>query len=133
MKVLVTGGAGYIGSVLSGMLIDKGFDVTVLDRFFFGDGALRDIKDRVKIVKDDIRWFDPKKLAGIDAVIDMAALSNDPASDLDPEKTMDINYRGRVRVATLAKKYKVNKYLLAFICKRLWLYQYNIRYLQSLK
>jgi nucleoside-diphosphate-sugar epimerase len=116
MKVLVTGGAGYIGSVLTRMLIEKGYDVTVLDRLFFGMQPIEDIADKVKIVKDDIRWFNPEILSGVDAVLDLASLSNDPSGELDPEKTLEINYRGRVRVAQLAKKHGVKRYVLASSC-----------------
>jgi nucleoside-diphosphate-sugar epimerase len=116
MKVLVTGGAGYIGSILCRMLIEKGFDVICLDRFFFGFDSIEEIKDRIKIVKEDIRWFNPNILKGIDAVIDMASLSNDPSGELDPQKTLEINYEGRVRVARLSKKYGIKKYVLASSC-----------------
>lgn len=116
MKVLVTGGAGYIGSVLVKLLLEKGYDVIVLDRLFFGIDSLKEIEDRIKIVKDDVRWFDPYILNGVDVVIDMAALSNDPSGELDPQKTLEINYKGRVRVAKLAKKHGVKKYILASSC-----------------
>lgn len=116
MKVLVTGGAGYIGSVLSRILLEKGYSVTILDRLFFGTDPIKDIADRATVVKDDIRWFNPNLLKGIDAVLDLASLSNDPSGELDPEKTLEINYKGRVRVATLAKKYGVSKYVLASSC-----------------
>jgi nucleoside-diphosphate-sugar epimerase len=116
MKVLVTGGAGYIGSVLCRMLIEKGFDVICLDRFFFGFDSIEEIRDKIKIIKDDIRWFNPNILKDIDAVIDMASLSNDPSGELDPQKTLEINYEGRVRVARLSKKYGVKKYVLASSC-----------------
>lgn len=116
MRVLVTGGAGYIGSILVRLLLEKGYDVTILDRLFFGRDSIKDIEDRVKLVKDDIRWFDPSILKGVDAVFDLAALSNDPSGELDPRKTMDINYRGRVRVAKLAKRYGIENYVLASSC-----------------
>ncbi len=116
MKVLVTGGAGYIGSILTRLLIDQGYDVIVLDRLFFGLDPVRDILDRIKLFKDDVRWFDPSILKGVDAVMDLAALSNDPSGELDPAKTMEINYRGRVRVANLSKKYGVKRYILASSC-----------------
>ncbi len=118
MKVLVTGGAGYIGSVMMPMLLEGGFDVIVLDRFFFGKETLREVEGhpRLELVKDDIRWFNPDILRGVDAVIDLAALSNDPAGELDPQKTLEINYRGRLRVAQLAKKYGVEKYVFASTC-----------------
>ena len=116
MKVLVTGGGGYIGSTLIRLLLNEGYDVVVLDRLFFGRDPLKDVEDQIKIVRDDVRWFDPKILEGIDAVFDLAALSNDPLGELDPSKTLEINYKGRVRVAKLAKKKGVNRYVLASSC-----------------
>jgi len=114
--VLVTGGAGYIGSILTRILLERGHDVTVLDRLFFGNDSLKDIACKIRIIKDDIRFFDPKILRGVDAVFDLAALSNDPCGELDPEKTLGINYKGRVRVANLAKKHGVKKYVFASTC-----------------
>lgn len=116
MKVLVTGGAGYIGSILSRLLLERGYDVTCLDRLFFGTGPIKDIAEEITLVKDDVRWFKPEILKGIDAVFDLAALSNDPSGELDPQKTLEINYEGRVRVAKLSKKYGVTKYVLASSC-----------------
>jgi len=116
MNVLVTGGAGYIGSVMTRLLLEKGYNVTVLDRLFFGTDSIKDIIDQVTLIKDDIRYFAPGLLKGVDAVFDLAALSNDPCGELDPEKTLAINYQGRVRVANLAKKYGVEKYVFASTC-----------------
>src|SRR4030042_6400460 len=116
MRVLVTGGAGYIGSVLSKILVEKGHDVSCLDRFFFGKEAIENVSDKINLIKDDIRWFNSDILKGVDAVLDLASLSNDPSGELDPQKTLEINYKGRVRVATLSKKYKVGKYVLASTC-----------------
>ncbi len=116
MNVLVTGGAGYIGSVLSRVLLENGYEVTCLDRLFFGTDSTKDIAERITIVKDDIRFFNPEILKGVDAVFDLAALSNDPSGELEPQKTLDINYKGRVRVANLAKKHGVKKYVLASTC-----------------
>jgi nucleoside-diphosphate-sugar epimerase len=116
MRVLVTGGAGYIGSVLTRALLERGYDITCLDRFFFGEDSIREIAERIALVKDDIRWFEPALLKGVDAVLDLASLSNDPSGELDPQKTMEINYKGRTRVAALAKKHNVKKYVLASTC-----------------
>jgi nucleoside-diphosphate-sugar epimerase len=116
MNVLVTGGAGYIGSVMSRILLEKGYNVTILDRLFFGTDSIKDINDQVTLVKDDVRFFNPRVIEGIDAVFDLAALSNDPCGELDPEKTLEINYKGRVRVANLAKKHGVKKYVFASTC-----------------
>jgi nucleoside-diphosphate-sugar epimerase len=118
MKILVTGGAGYIGSILIPQLLERGHHVICLDRFFFGKETLSEVlsSPNLEIVKDDIRWFNPIILKGADAVIDLAALSNDPSGELDPAKTLDINYLGRVRVAKLSKEYGVKRYILASTC-----------------
>lgn len=115
MKILVTGGAGYVGSVLISELVRNGFSVKCLDRFFFGSDYLasKQFEGKVELIKDDIRWFDPQILNGVDVVLDLAALSNDPVGALDPKKTYDINHQGRSRVANLSKKYGVNRYILA--------------------
>jgi nucleoside-diphosphate-sugar epimerase len=116
MKILLTGGAGYIGSILSRILLEKGHDITILDRLYFGTDPIKDIAERITLIKDDIRWFNPETLKGKDAVIDLASLSNDPSGELDPQKTLEINYKGRVRVANLSKKYGVSRYILASSC-----------------
>ena len=115
MKILVTGGAGYVGSVLIPELVKEGHQIKCLDRFFFGDEYfLRpEFKNKVELIKDDIRWFEQKILNDVDIVLDLAALSNDPVGDLDPAKTFDINYLGRSRVARLSKIAGVKKYILA--------------------
>jgi len=118
MQALVTGGAGYIGSVMIPMLLERGYKVKCLDRFFFGKETLNDVisNPNLELIKDDIRWFNPKILKGVDAVADLASLSNDPSGELDPSKTFDINYLGRVRVAKLSKEYGVKRYILASSC-----------------
>ena len=118
MKVVVTGGTGYIGRVLVPMMVKEGHEVTVLDRMFLNyDDVEREYHDlKVRLIKGDIRDFDPNYLKGMDATVDLAALSNDPSGDLDPVKTWDINYIGRVRVARIAKKLGVKKYIVASSC-----------------
>jgi len=118
MRFLVTGGAGYIGVPLIGQLLEKGHEVICLDRFFFGKDTLSKYNNNphLTLIQDDIRWFDPELLKGIDVVIDLASLSNDPSGDLNPAKTYDINYLGRVRVAKLSKEYGVSRYILASTC-----------------
>lgn len=118
MKIVVTGGGGYIGTTLVPLLLQNGHEVTVIDRFFFGQELLTQSSslDKLDLIRDDIRWFDGRKLEGADAVVDMAALSNDPAGELDPWKTFEINYLGRSRVARLAKEARVKRYLLISSC-----------------
>lgn len=118
MKVLVTGGTGYIGRVLVPDLIEKGCSVGVIDRKFLNyDDVGKEYRELgVNLIQDDIRYCDPSFFKGYDAVIDLAALSNDPSGDLDPLKTWDINYLGRVRVARLAKKQGTKRYIVASSC-----------------
>jgi nucleoside-diphosphate-sugar epimerase len=124
LQILVTGGAGYIGSVLIPSLLSHGHKVKCLDRFFFGKESLIQVLSNpdLEIIKDDIRWFDPRILKNVDVVLDLAALSNDPSGEIDPSKTFDINYLGRIRVARLSKEYGVKRYILASSCS---IYGYN--------
>lgn len=118
MKVLVTGGTGYIGRVLVPELVKNGYNVTALDRDFLSyDDVSKEYRELgVRVLKDDIRYFDPVEIRGFDSVVDLAALSNDPSGDLDPIKTWDINYIGRLRVARLAKKLGAKRYIVASSC-----------------
>ena len=118
MQVLVTGGAGYIGSVLVPRLLKEGYKVKVLDRFYFGQDKLKSVikNPNLKLIQDDTRWFDKKILKGVDVVMDLAALSNDPSGELDPKRTIDINFGGRSRVAKLSKQQGVKRYILASSC-----------------
>lgn len=113
-RVVITGGAGYIGSVLSRMLLEAGYHVTILDRFFFGDnfGELKSLNK----VTCDARDFNPSHLEGAFAVLDLAAISNDPAGELDRQKTLDINYRARRRLQELCVELGVERYILASSC-----------------
>ena len=112
--ILVTGGAGYVGSILIPSLLKNNYCVKCLDRFFFGDEYLLSLKnDNLELIYDDIRWFDGKILDDVDVVLDLAALSNDPVGELNPKKTFEINHLGRSRVANLSKEHGVSKYILA--------------------
>ena len=72
----------------------EGYDVTVVDRQFLNYDDVKKEYEEIgcKLFREDIRYFDPNLLSGQDAVVDLAALSNDPSGDLDPVKTWDINY-----------------------------------------
>lgn len=114
MQLLITGAGGYIGSVLTETCIQKGFKVIALDRYFFG--VPFQAQPGLSVLKDDVRTVSEEVFRGVDAVIDLAALSNDPAGDLDPDLTDSINHLGRVRIARLAKACGVSRYILASSC-----------------
>lgn len=116
--VLVVGGAGYIGSVLVGELLNKSYKVTVLDRMFFGYDSLEQYKGMPNfwIIKDDIRYFDQRILRGVDTVINLAGLSNDPSCELDPQLTDDINHLGALRLGVFAKSMGVKRYIFSSSC-----------------
>jgi nucleoside-diphosphate-sugar epimerase len=114
--VMVTGAGGYIGSVLTRMLLEEGLKVVGVDRFFFGRETLPEEDETLRVVRNDTRWLDASVFEGVDAVIDLAALSNDPAGELDPEKTWEVNHRARARTARLAKSRGVARYILPSSC-----------------
>jgi nucleoside-diphosphate-sugar epimerase len=118
MRLLITGAGGYIGSVLTEMALKDGHEVVAFDRFFFGECAIEPLvaSGRLKVLRKDIRDAVPSDFAGIDAVMDLAALSNDPSGDLNPALTTSINMQGRGHVARTAKAAGVRRYMLASSC-----------------
>ncbi len=116
MKVLVTGHQGYIGSVLAPMFQDAGHEVVGLDNGLFADCLFGAERSKIPLIAEDIRDVTSEKLRGFDAVIHLAALSNDPLSNLNPDCTYDINHRATVRMARLAKEAGVPRFLQSSSC-----------------
>ncbi|MFH1415459.1 MAG: SDR family oxidoreductase [Elusimicrobiota bacterium] len=114
--ILVTGGAGYIGSVLVRRLLDRGYRVKVYDTFFFGEEPLEEVRENILIERGDIRDFNEKVLENIDAVIHLAALSNDPTAEYNPGTNMEINAEGTRSLARLCKKCGIKKFIYASSC-----------------
>ncbi len=114
-NVLVTGGAGYKGCVLVPKLLAAGFGVTVLDIMYFGDDGLAGVKrdPRLRLICGDIRSEDDRAraLEGVEAVISLAAISNDPSADLDPKLTWEVNFDGVTALAREAKQAGVARFV----------------------
>jgi nucleoside-diphosphate-sugar epimerase len=115
-KVLLIGGAGYIGSVLAHELLERGYAVRVLDRLLYGDQGLEAIRDRIELVVADMRRVDASHLAGIDAIVNVGGLSNDPTAEYNPAANYEMNTTAAVRVAELARAAGVRRYVLASSC-----------------
>ncbi len=122
MRVLVTGNLGYIGTTLTTVLKDAGYDVVGYDCAYFRDGFLRSsmekfVKENVsrQIIKDT-RDMSKSDLEGIDAVVEYSGLANDPASDLNPQWTQEINHNAPVKIARLAKEKGIERFVFASSC-----------------
>lgn len=113
--ILVTGGAGYIGSVLTSKLLENGYKVRIYDRFFWGRSHLPKHRN-LETITGDIRNFDPKNLFAVDAIIHLAALSNDPTAEFNPRANLEINYLATKKLAFLAKSAKIKKFVYASSC-----------------
>ncbi len=116
MRVLVTGHRGYIGVEMVSVFRAAGYDVVGLDIGLYDGCDFQAPPDEVPELDVDLRDVTPKHLAGFDAVAHMAALSNDPLGDVNPDITYDINHRASVRLAKAAKEAGVKRFLFSSSC-----------------
>jgi nucleoside-diphosphate-sugar epimerase len=116
MRVLLTGHQGYLGTVMAPVLRSAGHDVTGLDIGYYADCVLGPPPADPPGIVADLREITGDQLAGFDAVIHLAALSNDPLGALAPRITHDINHHASVRLAKLAKDAGVQRFLYASTC-----------------
>jgi nucleoside-diphosphate-sugar epimerase len=116
IRVLLTGHEGYIGSVMAPALVEAGYDVVGLDSGYFRDCTLVPQRVGVPALCQDIRDLEPSDLEGLDAVIHLAALSNDPIGNLNATWTHEINYQASLRLAELAREAGVERFLFSSSC-----------------
>jgi nucleoside-diphosphate-sugar epimerase len=116
MRLLVTGCHGYIGSVLVPLLLEQGHRVVGLDNNWFENCLLGPAPAEIPLVAGDLRDVRRADLVGFDAIVHLAALSNDPMSNLNPELTFEINHRASVQLARLAKEAGVERFLFSSSC-----------------
>ena len=120
MRILLTGGSGYLGSVLTRKLLTNGHHIRILDNFLFGKGSLKDIQDnkKLELVAGDIRDLSivGKSLKNIDAVIHLASIVGTQSAELDSKVSTEINFMATRNIAELCKIYKIKQFIFASTC-----------------
>ena len=120
MRILLTGGSGYLGSVLTRKLLTNGHHVRILDNFLFGKGSLKDIQDnkKLELVTGDIRDLSivGKSLKNIDTVIHLASIVGTQSAELDSKVSTEINFMATRNIAELCKIYKIKQFIFASTC-----------------
>jgi nucleoside-diphosphate-sugar epimerase len=115
-KILLVGGAGYVGSVLAQELLERGYALRVLDRLYYGADGIRDIHDRIELIVGDMRTIGKEILEGIDAVFNIGGLSNDPTAEYNPKANYEMNTVATAMLAKLCKEQGISKYIFASSC-----------------
>ncbi len=119
-KILVIGGGGYTGSVLVHDLLDRGYDVNVLDAFLYGYDSLKDIESRrnLRIVKGDTRHVEDltDAMRDVDAVVHLAEIVGDYACSINPEITVQTNYLATRLIASMCKYFQINRLIYTSSC-----------------
>jgi nucleoside-diphosphate-sugar epimerase len=115
-RVLITGWSGYMGPIMARVLEQHGHEVAGLDTGYFEDCSMEPALDRGPLMRKDVRDVQPLDLAGFDAVIHLAALSNDPIGELSPEWTYQINLEGSLHLARVAREAGVSRFLFSSSC-----------------
>jgi nucleoside-diphosphate-sugar epimerase len=117
MRILLTGHDGYIGHVLTPMLLERGHEVTGLDSCLYeGCGFAPASALSIPVIRKDVRDVALDELRGFDAVVHLAGISNDPLGDLAPQTTYAINHEASVRLARLAKQAGVRRFVFSSSC-----------------
>ena len=115
-KVLVIGGAGYVGCVLVDELLAKGYSVRVFDRLFYGRQGAKGFLDSVELVAEDMRELTQSHLEDCFAVINVGGLSNDPTAEFNPKANEELNTTAAIRAAEIAKQAGVSRFIQASTC-----------------
>jgi nucleoside-diphosphate-sugar epimerase len=114
--ILVAGGAGYIGCVLVPRLLERGYRVRVLDRLYFGEDGLAAVRDRIDLVVADVRNVPADAFDGVDGVINLSGLSNDPTAEFDPQANWEMNAIATETLALACLDHGIDRYVFASSC-----------------
>jgi nucleoside-diphosphate-sugar epimerase len=115
-RILVAGGAGYIGSILVPRLLERGYRVRVLDRLYFGAESLAAVQERVEIVVADVREMPSSAFDGVDGIINLSGLSNDPTAEFNPEANWQMNALATENLARECISRGIERYVFASSC-----------------
>ena len=119
-KILVTGGAGYIGSVLTRQLLSKGYSVKVLDKIYINASSIENLKqnENFSFIEGDVGDVETvvNAIKDVDAVVHLAEIVGDPACKLNPKRTQQINYFSTSLLATICKHFQVNRFIYTSSC-----------------
>lgn len=116
MKVLVVGGAGYVGSVLVPLLVENGHLVRVVDRMYYGSEGIKQLGDRCEVIQADMRSIPDQALRDVEAVINLGGLSNDPTANYNPKANWELNFHAVIKLATKCKLRGIRRYIFAGSC-----------------
>jgi nucleoside-diphosphate-sugar epimerase len=116
MRILLTGSRGYIGAVMAPMMVGAGHEVVGVDTDLYRRSTFGAWRESIHTIQKDVRSLEHADLEGFDAVVHLAALSNDPLSDLNPQLTYEINHLASVRLAAIAKQAGVERFVFASSC-----------------
>lgn len=112
-KVLITGGGGFIGAIATKHFVEVGYNVSILDTFYWGKKPLKEFFSKVKLIQKDIRDVSFKDLNNFSVIVHAAGLSNDPMANFNPQANFQVNTDATIRLATMAKKVGVPKFIFA--------------------
>src|SRR5215831_2000647 len=115
-SILIVGGAGYLGCVLTEELLDRGYAVSVFDRLFFGDSGLQKYRDRIRLMTGDVRCPPASIFENVSAIINLSGLSNDPTAEYNPEANHQMNAVATRTLGEMAKRSGIQRYLYASSC-----------------
>jgi nucleoside-diphosphate-sugar epimerase len=116
LTICVTGGGGYIGCILTERLLDRGYEVKVVDRLYWGEEPLAHLADRIDLVVADVRDLPATALDGVDGVIHLAGLSNDPTAEYDPEANWQMNAVATENLGRACVEREIERFVLASSC-----------------
>jgi len=115
-RVLLVGGAGYVGAVLTQELVERGYAVRVLDRLYFGQSSLEAVRDRIELVLGDMRRVPDAALDNVSAVINVGGLSNDPTAEYHPKANYAMNTQASIALAKRCRDLGIRRYIYASSC-----------------